>query len=183
MATRRPNAAYLKKPPSAVHEGFAEFIAKTTGVTVEAKVVGLVQRLYPLYLKSPAVQKAKEAERAEREAEAQRKAEEKAARLRERLAKIEADRLRVLKELGIEDADEDTPEDDGEEPEPEEEPAPVKRARARKAAAKQEPEAEVIEAADRFTTEDDDESADEVDLTDTSEDDLFEDDENDEEDW
>jgi hypothetical protein len=182
MATRRPNAAYLKKPPSAVHEGFAEFIAKTTGVTVEAKVVGLVQRLYPLYLKRPAVQKAKEAERAEREAEARRKAEEKAARLRERLAKIEADRLRVLKELGVEDA-EDTPEDDGEEPEPEEEPAPIKRARARKAAAKQEPQAEVIEAADRFTTEDDDESADEVDLTDTSEDDLFEDDENDEEDW
>lgn len=191
MATRRPHAAYLKKPPTPVHEGFAEFITKGTGHEVDAQTVGLVQRLYPVYLKSPAVQKAKAAEQEERERAAREKAEAKAARLRDRLARIEEDRRKVLAELGL-DEDLDTGET-GDEPDEDvavEEPAApapaAKRSRA-KAAAK----AVVIEAEDRFTGDDDgDEVADEVTLGDDdgdeqdeqADDDLFEDDD-DEEDW
>lgn len=103
---KRPNASYLKKTPSEVHEGFAAYITETTGMEVDAGLVALVQRLYPVYLKSPAVVEARAAEKAAREAEAARKAAEKEARLKERLAKIEEQRQRVLAELGLDDVTE-----------------------------------------------------------------------------
>lgn len=104
-ATRRKrpvNAAYLKKTPSEVHNGFAEYITSTTGEEVSAETVSLVQRLYPLYLKSPAVVRAKEAAAAAKAEEAARKKAEKDARLKERLAKIEEQRAKLLADLGIE---------------------------------------------------------------------------------
>lgn len=125
---KRVNASYLKKVPSEVHQAFAEYIFNTTGTEVNAEVVALVQRLYPLYLKSPAVVEAREKAKAEREAEAARKAAEKAQRVKERLAKLDEQRQKLLAELGLEG-----------------EPA----------------EAEVIDAADRFETSDED-----VDLSD-----------------
>lgn len=118
--TRKPrhiNAAYLKKAPSEVHEGFAAYIEATTGQTVAADTVGLVQRLYPLYLKSPAVVEARERAKAEKEAEEARKRADRARRAKEKLLKVEAQRQKLLAELGLEDSD---------------------------------PNAEVIEAADRF---------------------------------
>lgn len=108
MATRskpkRPvNAEYATKAPSEVHEAFAAFITSTTGVEVDAATVGLVQRVYPLFLKSPEVTAARGAAKAEREnARAQREAVKKA-RLQARLDKIEAERQRVLKSLGVSD--------------------------------------------------------------------------------
>lgn len=101
MAARKPNAAYLKKAPTAVHSGFAEYIEKTTGHVVPIGDVALVQRLYPLYLKSPAVVKARDAEKAARDAEAAVKKAAKDAKLRERLAQIEEQRRDVLTKLGI----------------------------------------------------------------------------------
>lgn len=96
-----PHKAILDKEPSALHESLAEFIASTTGHSVPVGEVALVQRLYPLYLKSPAVQRAKEAERVAREEAARKKQEAKEARLRERLAAIEAQRRELLDALGI----------------------------------------------------------------------------------
>lgn len=109
MATRKPLAAYLKKDPTGVHEGFAEFIEKQTGHTVPVGDVALVQRLYPLYLKSPAVAKARAAEKAAREKEAREREEAKAARLKARLDKIEAQRRALLDALGIEEEQESKP--------------------------------------------------------------------------
>lgn len=109
MATRLPNKAYLSKDPTGVHEGFAEFIAKTTGHTVPVGDVALVQRLYPLYLKSPQVVKAREAEKAAREKEAREKQAAKEARLKERLATLEAQRRALLDQLGIEEEQESKP--------------------------------------------------------------------------
>lgn len=108
MATRskpkRPvNAEYATKAPSEVHEAFAAFITSTTGVEVDAATVGLVQRVYPLFLKSPEVTAARDAAKAEREnARAQREAVKKA-KLQARLDRIEAERQRVLKSLGVSD--------------------------------------------------------------------------------
>lgn len=108
MATRskpkRPvNAEYATKAPSEVHEAFAAFITSTTGVEVDAATVGLVQRVYPLFLKSPEVTAARDAAKAEREnARAQREAVKKA-KLQARLDRIEAERQRVLKSLGVPD--------------------------------------------------------------------------------
>ena len=100
---KRPvHADYLDKEPTAQHEGFAAYIEEVTGQGVTPAVVGLVQRLYPLYLKSDAVQKAKEeAQRQKEEAAAKAKAA-KERKLKERLARVEADRARLLAELGIE---------------------------------------------------------------------------------
>lgn len=107
MATpRRSNSAVVKKSPTPVHEAFAAYIEKTTGHTVPVGDVALVQRLYPLYLKSPAVVKAKEAEAERKAEEAARKKAEKDARLRERLAKIEEQRQALLSALNIEDEQE-----------------------------------------------------------------------------
>jgi len=105
---KRVNASYLKKDPSEVHEGFASYIEATTGTEVPAATVALVQRLYPLYLKSPAVVEAREKAKAEREAEEARKQAEKQRRVRERLAKIEAQRAKLLADLGL---DEQNPEE------------------------------------------------------------------------
>lgn len=103
MAARKPPlAGHLAMEPTPVHEGLTEFIAKQTGHTVPVGDVALVQRLYPLYLKSPAVAKAREAEKAAREAEREKKRQAKAARLQARLDAIEAERQRLLRELGIE---------------------------------------------------------------------------------
>lgn len=109
MATRLPNKAYLTKDPTGVHEGFAEFIAKTTGHTVPVGDVALVQRLYPLYLKSPQVVKAREAEKAAREKAEQEKAERKRQRAQARLEALEEQRQRLLAELGIDAEQESKP--------------------------------------------------------------------------
>lgn len=101
MASRLPNKAYLTKEPTGVHEGFAEFIAKTTGHTVPVGDVALVQRLYPVYLKSPQVVKAREAEKAARDKAEREKAEAKRQRARARLEALEAQRRKLLDELGI----------------------------------------------------------------------------------
>lgn len=105
MATRKPNAGLLKVEPTATHKALAEFIEKTTGHVTPSGDVALVQRAYPLFLKSPAVVKAREAEAEAKAAAEKTKAEAKEARLKERLAKVEADRQRLLKELGIETDD------------------------------------------------------------------------------
>jgi hypothetical protein len=102
MATRRTHAAYLKKEPSKVQGEFAAWIEKTTGHVVPAGDVALVQRLYPLYLKSDEVVKAREAAAAQREKEARAAEAAKVAKKREKLARIEAERAKLLADLGIE---------------------------------------------------------------------------------
>lgn len=100
--TKKPaNAAFLDKEPAASHQAFADFITETTGHLVPVGDVALIQRLYPLYLKSPAVQAVKRAEKEQREREAAARAAAKAERLKERLAAIEAQRRKLLDELGI----------------------------------------------------------------------------------
>ena len=98
---KRPvNAAYLKKEPNDGHVGLAAYISRTTGEEMEASTVALVQRLYPLYLKSPEVVKAKEAaEQAKAEAAAA-KEREKRERARARLERLEEQRRKLLAELG-----------------------------------------------------------------------------------
>lgn len=104
--TRKPaNAAFLDKEPAASHQTFADFIAETTGHIVPVGDVALVQRLYPVYLKSPAIVKAKQAEKEERERQAKAKADEKARRNKERLAALEEQAARLRRELGIETDD------------------------------------------------------------------------------
>lgn len=105
MAKKPANEKYVQQEPSEVHSGLAEFINKTTSAEVEPETVALVQRLYPLYLKSPAVKKAREAERARKEAEKAAKEEAKRQRAQERLAKLEAERERLLASLGESSAD------------------------------------------------------------------------------
>lgn len=100
---KRVNAAYLKKEPTETHQAFAEYIFNTTGQEVSNEIVALVQRLYPLFLKSPAVVEAREKAKAEREAEEARKQAEKQRRVRERLAKIEAQRAKLLADLGLDE--------------------------------------------------------------------------------
>lgn len=103
MPKKKPEHADLAlKKPTEVHEYFAAFINAAVGVEVDAETVALVQRAYPLYLKSPDVAAAREAEkaaRAEQKAQAERVKE---ARLKARLAKIEAQRQKTLKALGLE---------------------------------------------------------------------------------
>lgn len=100
--TKKPvNAGYLTKDPSESHVEFANFITRTTGEEVSPATVGLVQRLYPLYLKSPDVAKAREAERAAKAAEKAQKDAAKAARLKARLDKIEAQREKLLAALDL----------------------------------------------------------------------------------
>lgn len=105
MATPRrkkpANAGLLKKDPTTVHEAVAVYIAETVGVEVDPATVALVQRVYPLYLKSPAVTAQKDAERRQREAEKAAKEAARQKKVKERLAKIELDRQRLLKQLGI----------------------------------------------------------------------------------
>lgn len=102
MATKKKaNAAYLAKEPSAVHESFANYIEATTGVEIDSATVGLVQRLYPLYLKSPSVALARETERTQRQAAKAQRDIEKKERLQARLDKIEAQRAKVLASLGL----------------------------------------------------------------------------------
>jgi hypothetical protein len=109
MAARFPNKAYLAKQPSKVQSEFAAWIEKTTGHVVPEGDVALVQRLYPLYLKTPEVVKARDAATAEREKEAaareQRVREAKADRLR----KAEEQAARLRRELGIDTDDETGP--------------------------------------------------------------------------
>lgn len=100
MATARPNAKYLKKTPTPVHEAFAEYIKKTTGHEISVGDVAVIQWLYPLYLKTPAVVKARESAKAARDAEKATKDEAKRTRQRERLAQIEAQRRKLLEDLG-----------------------------------------------------------------------------------
>jgi hypothetical protein len=109
MATRRPNAGLLKVEPSEGHKALAEFIEKTTGHTVPVGEVALVQRAYPLYLKSPSVVKAREAEAAAKAKAAEDKEKAKQDRLRARLEAIEAQRAKLLRDLGIETDDETGP--------------------------------------------------------------------------
>jgi hypothetical protein len=135
MATRKPkppvNAEYAAKEPSEVHNAFSTFITTTTGVEVDARTVGLVQRLYPLFLKSPEVAEARNAAKAERESQRSQREAVKKAKLQRRLDKIEEERQRVLKSLGVTDApaalslvgeevDPEVDAEDGEEPEAEE---------------------------------------------------------------
>lgn len=177
MAARKPvNAAYLAKDPSEVHEGFAAYIAKTTGHEVPVGDVALVQRLYPIYLKTPEVVKAKEAAAARKEREAREREERKQQRLKDRLARIEEQRLALLAELG----------EGSEEPEAEPEPvaaAPKKtaaKARLKVVAEEPEPEPEPVEVTlsdDEFVETGGDDSADEDDW------DAGPSDESDEEDW
>lgn len=103
MATKKKpaNAGVLKKSPSAVHESFADYITETTGVETDAATVALVQRLYPLYLKSPDVAAARAAEKAERDAAKSEREAAKKARLQARLDKIEAQRQKVLASMGL----------------------------------------------------------------------------------
>ena len=103
MASRKPNAGLLKKEPTELHAGLAEFINKTVGPDlVDPELVALVQRAYPLYTKSPAVQKARAAEKAARDAERAERENARKARLQERLDRIEAERRKVLEALGVE---------------------------------------------------------------------------------
>ena len=97
------NAAYLKKAPNDGHVGLAAYITATTGEEMDAATVALVQRLYPLYLKSPAVVKAREAAEAAKAEEKARKEREKRERAQARLDRIEEQRRKLLAELGIED--------------------------------------------------------------------------------
>lgn len=104
--SRKPvNAAYLDKEPAASHQAFADFITSTTGHLVPVGDVALVQRLYPLYLKSPAVVKAKQAEKEARDKEARERAEAKARKNRERLAALDEQAARIRKELGLDTDD------------------------------------------------------------------------------
>jgi hypothetical protein len=106
MAARFPNKAYLTKAPSKVQSEFAAWIEKTTGHTVPEGDVALVQRLYPLYLKTPDVVKARDAAAAERAKEKaareKRVKEQKAAAL----ARAEEQAARLRRELGIDTDDE-----------------------------------------------------------------------------
>lgn len=101
-AKKPEHAALAEKTPSEVHKGFAAFIAKATGVEVSAENVALVQRAYPLYLKTPEVVKAREEQQAARAKAKADKDAEKKARLRARLDKIEAERQAVLARMGVE---------------------------------------------------------------------------------
>lgn len=161
MAARRPkNAALLKMEPTEQHTTLADFITSTTGQEVSAETVGLVQRAYPLYLKSPVVQKARAAEKARREKEAAAKAAEKRQKLQARLDRIEEQRKKLLSDLGIEEgAEVIEAEDRFRQPDPE------------------------TEAAD-MAYDDGEEQTDEVDLTSEDDEELFTDDsDDDEEDW
>lgn len=155
MATRKskPNAGLLKKAPTELHEGLAEFINTTVAPgLVDAETVALVQRAYPLYTKSPAVQKAREAERRAREAEKAEREAARKARLQERLDKIEAERRKVLEALGLEAMEVPEPVADEEEPEVSVESGEVPDEEA------DESEAEVEVTEDEDEWEDDDET-------------------------
>lgn len=93
------NAGLLKQAPTSTHVALAEFITDTTGEAVGAETVALVQRAYPLYLKSPAVEAQKAAEKAEKERQAAERAAKRAAEIRARLEKIEAERAKILAQL------------------------------------------------------------------------------------
>jgi len=101
MPARREHAKVLKTEPSALHQGLAAYIEKTTGHTVPVGDVALVQRLYPKYLKSPAVVKQREEEAARKQREADEKAAQKRQRAQARLDALEEQRRRLLAELGI----------------------------------------------------------------------------------
>lgn len=102
MPKSKPHAAYLKKAPSKVQAAFAKWIEQQTGHAVPEGDVALVQRLYPLYLQSDEVVKAREEAKAAKE----RAAEEKAAKVRQRdeakLVALEQERHALLQRLGIE---------------------------------------------------------------------------------
>ena len=102
MATRPKHAAYLKKDPSPVQTEFAVWIEKVTGHVVPVGDVALVQRLYPLYLKTPEVVKAREAAAVARKKEEEERAARVLAKKKARLAAIEAERQRLAAELGVE---------------------------------------------------------------------------------
>lgn len=159
------NHKYVAMDPTDTHVGVSAYIEKTTGQTVPAETVALVQRLYPLYLKSPEVQKAKEAAEAAKAAEAAAKEAEKKRRLKERLAKIEAQRVKLLADLGQDVALAAVPEPEpveefldslpDDEPEPEPEP---------EVAEDGEPEAEEVTFGDGDEDDWDDEDEDEEDF-------------------
>lgn len=83
------------KPPTETHAGLAAFIAQEAGVNIPVEHVALVQRMYPAFLKSPAVTEAREARKAEREARKARQAAEKERRRLERIAAIKAELARL----------------------------------------------------------------------------------------
>jgi hypothetical protein len=157
------NIEYLDKAPSEVHQGFTEWIAATTGHTVPSGDVALVLRLYPLYLKSPAVVAARDLEKAERDRVKAVKEAERKERLQAKLDKIEESRAKLLAELGLEDDAFEEPEP-LDETEPEETPvadlAAAKREKARRIAAQAAPEPEPED--DEAAWEGDDDFGDEV---------------------
>lgn len=117
MATRKKpvNFALTQKDATPDHEAFAEYIRTTTGVDIEAGAVAIIQRAYPLYLKSPEKVAAKEAERLAREAEKAEAEAKKQARLKARLDKIENERRAVLRSMGLLDEEEESEDEDTEE--------------------------------------------------------------------
>lgn len=166
---RRPvNAAYLKKDPSAQHEGFSAYIAKTTGHEVPIGDVSLVLRLYPKYLKSDDVVKAKEAAARARQEAAEAKAKEKRERAQKRLDALEEQRQRLLAELGIEDEQESKDGDD--------EPNPVVRLRSVPDTDERDNEddgpAEILVLGDSDVVDEDDEDEDDLWDDDEDEDDF-----------
>lgn len=102
-APKRVNAEYLDRDPSEVHTGLSEYIEETTGRAISAGDVALVQRLYPVYLKSDDVRKARERAEAERQAEIERKAAEKRERAQRKLDRLNEERAKLLAELGVDE--------------------------------------------------------------------------------
>lgn len=109
MPTRKPNAGFLKKEPSETHKAVAEYVTKTTGHAVSAGDVALVQRLYPLYLKSDEVVKAREAAEQQRREAEEKKRKEKEDRLKARLREAEERAAKLRRELGLDTDDETVP--------------------------------------------------------------------------
>lgn len=183
---RRPaNVKVLKEAPNDTHEALSGYITRTTGQEIDALTVSIVQRLYPLYLKSPDVLKAKEALKAARDAEAAAREATKRARLTDRLERLEAERQKVLEDLGYADKD-DEPEEVPVQDSGPVEPA-VKRKRPLEAVAvepKPEPEPE-DEGDDEEWDDDDDNVVEAVEVEDDEEDedDWADEDETDEEDF
>lgn len=162
------NAGLLKSKPSSTHEALAAYITDTTGEAVGAEVVALVQRAYPLYLKSPAVEAAKAAEREAKEREKAERERKRAEQVKARLDKLEQERAKLLEQL---QGAQFVPTEEVEDDEPEDEPEVIVDEAA-------EPEVVVEEADDEFVVPD----GDPVDDDEEDPDDEFESDEEDEDD-
>lgn len=102
MAARKKliNAEVAKRPANETHVALAVYINETTGVLLEPEQVALVHRLYPLFLKTPAVVKAREEEKKRRAAEAAEREAARTAKARARLAKLDAQRAKLLAQVG-----------------------------------------------------------------------------------